>query len=67
MIVWIPAGANFYGRSRTYGPKYLLNEDVILVPINMRFGAFGFLSTFDEFAPGVIIFFQILIIRKEKY
>lgn len=48
VLVWIPAGANVYGRSKSYGPAYFLKEDIILVPINVRFGVFGFLSTGDE-------------------
>ncbi|CAL8146167.1 unnamed protein product [Orchesella dallaii] len=52
VIMWSPAGMNYYGRSRFFGPKYFLKEDVILIPINVRYGSFGFLSTGDEFSPG---------------
>ncbi|ODM91224.1 Venom carboxylesterase-6 [Orchesella cincta] len=52
VIVWIPAGAHLFGRSRYYGPKYIMREDVIYVPINFRMGIFGYLTTGDENAPG---------------
>lgn len=35
-----------------YGPAYLLDEDVILVTLNYRLGAIGFLSTGDDAASG---------------
>ncbi|CAL8134348.1 unnamed protein product [Orchesella dallaii] len=52
VIIWIPAGAHIFGRSRYYGPKYIMREDVIYVPINFRMGIFGYLSTGDEHSPG---------------
>ncbi|ODM97429.1 Venom carboxylesterase-6 [Orchesella cincta] len=52
VLMWIAAGANQYGKSRSYGPRYMLQEDVVFIPINVRCGIFGFLSTGDEFAPG---------------
>ncbi|ODM91981.1 Esterase E4, partial [Orchesella cincta] len=52
VIMWIPAGSSTFGRSRFYGPKYFLREDVILVPINHRVGLFGYLSTGDEHCSG---------------
>lgn len=52
VLIWIPAGANMFGRSRSTGPAYLLREDIIFVPLNMRVGVYGFLSTGDEASPG---------------
>ncbi|CAG4972424.1 unnamed protein product [Colias eurytheme] len=40
------------GRSDLAGPHYLLDRDIVLVTINYRLGALGFLSTGDELAPG---------------
>ncbi|KAF0311475.1 Esterase FE4 [Amphibalanus amphitrite] len=40
------------GSSRWYGPRYWLDHDVLLVTVNYRLGAFGFLSTGDSEAPG---------------
>ncbi|XP_017783906.1 PREDICTED: venom carboxylesterase-6-like [Nicrophorus vespilloides] len=40
------------GSSTFYGPDSLMNEDVVLVAINYRLGALGFLSTGDEVVPG---------------
>ncbi|CAH1119496.1 unnamed protein product [Phaedon cochleariae] len=40
------------GNSHWYGPDLLLDKDVVLVVLNYRLGALGFLSTGDEVAPG---------------
>ena len=40
------------GDALLYGPDYLMAENVVLVTINYRYSAFGFLSTNDENAPG---------------
>ncbi|KRT80422.1 hydrolase [Oryctes borbonicus] len=34
------------------GPEYLMDKDVVLVTFNYRLGIFGFLSTYDDAAPG---------------
>lgn len=54
VMVWIHGGA-FYvgsGNSDFYAPDYLIAEDVVLVTINYRLGALGFLSTGDDVIPG---------------
>lgn len=53
-MVYIHGGAFLFGSSTSssYGPEYLLCENVILVTLNYRLGALGFLSTGDEVAPG---------------
>ncbi|XP_069669062.1 juvenile hormone esterase-like [Periplaneta americana] len=40
------------GTSEFYGPDFMLNEGVIVVTINYRLGALGFLSTGDSVIPG---------------
>jgi carboxylesterase type B len=40
------------GNTDLYGPEHLLKKDIVLVSINHRYSAFGFLSTGDENAPG---------------
>ncbi|XP_046398623.1 juvenile hormone esterase-like [Ischnura elegans] len=40
------------GGSHNFGPQLLLDKDVILVTMNYRLSAFGFLSTGDNAAPG---------------
>ncbi|XP_076232205.1 carboxylic ester hydrolase [Calliopsis andreniformis] len=40
------------GHSEFYGPKFLLDHDVILVTVNYRLGPLGFLSTEDTVCPG---------------
>ncbi|CAL8094847.1 unnamed protein product [Orchesella dallaii] len=52
VLLWIHGGSFMYGSGSEYGPAYLLDQDVILVTINYRLGALGFLSTGDEVSPG---------------
>ncbi|CAD6999387.1 unnamed protein product [Ceratitis capitata] len=55
VIVYIHGGGNIYGNANSeYGasPKYLLDENVVLVGIQFRLGAFGFLSTSTYEASG---------------
>lgn len=54
VMFWIHGGAfmSGNGNSLLYGPGPLVSENVVLVTINHRYSAFGFLSTNDEFAPG---------------
>ncbi|KAK9883515.1 hypothetical protein WA026_001691 [Henosepilachna vigintioctopunctata] len=40
------------GRSNWSGPKYLMNQDIVLVTFNYRLGILGFLSTGDKEVPG---------------
>lgn len=37
---------------RLHGPEFLLDKDIVLVVINYRLAAFGFLSTEDSVVPG---------------
>lgn len=52
VIVFFHGGAFMFGTAHKYGPKYLLDRDVILVTVNYRLGPLGFLSTEDEVVPG---------------
>lgn len=52
VLVWIHGGAFIFGANKIYGPKYIMEEDVVLVVINYRLNIFGFLSTEDEAGPG---------------
>nr|QIK02106.1 carboxylesterase 5 [Holotrichia parallela] len=54
VMVWIYGGGFFEGdiTREIYGPDYLMNEDVIVVPIAYRLGIFGFFSTGDLQSPG---------------
>ncbi|XP_046744723.1 venom carboxylesterase-6-like [Diprion similis] len=52
IILFIHGGAFQFGTGSLYGPKYLLDYDVILVTINYRLGPLGFLSTEDEMISG---------------
>lgn len=38
---WIHGGAFQFGHAVPYGPKYLMDHDVIFVSINYRLGPFG--------------------------
>ncbi|XP_043269346.1 uncharacterized protein [Venturia canescens] len=54
VIVYFHPGAFyvFTGQSRTVGPHYLLDQEIVLVTVNYRLGSLGFLSTGDAVAPG---------------
>ncbi|KAJ8952066.1 hypothetical protein NQ318_010976 [Aromia moschata] len=54
VMAWIYGGAFISGNSsyKTYGPDYLLDEDIVFVSFNYRLGIFGFLSTGDEVCSG---------------
>lgn len=54
VILFIHSGG-FYqssGRSDEFGPQYLIRRDIVLVTINYRLAALGFLSTGTKEAPG---------------
>lgn len=40
------------GGSTLYGPRFILDKDVVLVTMNYRLGPLGFLSTGDDVLPG---------------
>lgn len=54
VMFWIHGGAFMSGNGDTslYGPQHLIKEDVVVVTINHRYSALGFLSTSDRNAPG---------------
>lgn len=54
VMVWIFGGAFALGSgdSFVYGPDFIVAEDVVMVTMNYRVGALGFLSTGDEHAKG---------------
>ncbi|CAL8125605.1 unnamed protein product [Orchesella dallaii] len=53
VMAWIHGGGFTFGDGfQYYGPRYFMDEDVILVTFNYRLGVFGFLSTGDEVIPG---------------
>ncbi|CAL8090392.1 unnamed protein product [Orchesella dallaii] len=52
VMVYIHGGLFHVGGSNFAGPKYFMDEDVILITLNYRLGVFGFLSTGDEVISG---------------
>ncbi|KAL6435674.1 hypothetical protein ACFW04_005532 [Cataglyphis niger] len=54
VMVWFHGGAfnNGLGDDLFFGPDFLIEQDVILVTLNYRLGAIGFLNTGDKNAPG---------------
>lgn len=54
VMVWIYGGSfsGGSGNSFIYGPNFIVGEGVVLVTMNYRVGALGFLSTGDEHATG---------------
>lgn len=55
VIVFLHGGAFVVGscESMLYGPQVLLDRDVVLVGVNYRLGALGFLSLETDEAPGM--------------
>ncbi|XP_014235995.1 venom carboxylesterase-6-like [Trichogramma pretiosum] len=53
-MIWFHGGGwvTGAGHSDFYGPKFLLDHDVVLVTVNYRLGPLGFLSTEDLVTPG---------------
>ncbi|CAG9839710.1 unnamed protein product [Diabrotica balteata] len=51
---WIHGGAFLVGSGSmdSFDPKYLIDYDIVIVTINYRLGAFGFLTTLDDSIPG---------------
>ncbi|XP_043203335.1 acylcarnitine hydrolase-like [Amphibalanus amphitrite] len=41
-----------HGDGENHGPRYFMDEDVVLVTFNYRLGPFGFFTTHDGHAPG---------------
>lgn len=54
VMVWIHGGGftGGSGDSFIYGPDHFMGEDVVVVTLNYRLGALGYLSTEDAHAPG---------------
>ncbi|KAJ8723118.1 hypothetical protein PYW08_003030 [Mythimna loreyi] len=54
VIVFIHGGANIFGsgNSDSYGPDYLLAKNFVVVTMNYRLGALGFLSIGSKDVPG---------------
>ena len=53
VMVWIHGGGFQFGSasSEMFGPERLLEEDIVLVTVNYRLGALGFLTSGDQEAP----------------
>ena len=52
-LVWFHGGAFIFGGIDYYRGDYVMeNDDVILVTVQYRLNAFGFMSTEDEILPG---------------
>lgn len=53
LVFFHPGG--FYGssgQSSSYGPEYMMDQDIVLVVVNYRLATLGFISTGDSHAPG---------------
>ena len=44
VMVWFHGGAFYFGRSESYDPARLVAQDVVVVTVNYRLGALGFLA-----------------------
>ena len=52
MLLYIFGGAFKSGKPSDFGPEFIMNKNIILVMVNYRLGALGFLSTGDSVIPG---------------
>lgn len=52
VLVYIHGGAFAFSSGNDYGPKYFMDQNVILVTFNYRLGALGFLNVGDDAYPG---------------
>ncbi|CAL8073913.1 unnamed protein product [Orchesella dallaii] len=52
VLFFIHGGSFMYGSGSEYGPAYLMDQNVVLVTINYRLGALGFMTTGDKESPG---------------
>ncbi|XP_055851923.1 juvenile hormone esterase-like isoform X2 [Episyrphus balteatus] len=55
VLFYIHGGANAFGSSHSIeaaGPEYLMDSDIVLVTMNFRLGALGYLTTQTKDAPG---------------
>lgn len=44
VLFWIHGGAFMFGSANSFGPKYVMDKDVILVSVNYRVGPLGKIS-----------------------
>ena len=52
VIFYVHGGAFVFGGTDLLHPDYLMEEDVVLVTVQYRLNAFGFISTEDAVSPG---------------
>jgi para-nitrobenzyl esterase len=52
VMVWVHGGAFIWGESNDYGPSSLVSHGIIVVTINYRLGALGFLADSALAGPG---------------
>ncbi|XP_066948160.1 esterase E4-like [Macrobrachium rosenbergii] len=52
VLFFIHGGAYIRGSANPYGPERLMSRNLVVVTINYRLGALGFLSTRDSLLPG---------------
>uniref|UniRef100_T1GD87 Carboxylic ester hydrolase n=1 Tax=Megaselia scalaris TaxID=36166 RepID=T1GD87_MEGSC len=66
VMFYIHGGGHLFGtsNSKTLGPRYLLNHEVVLVSINYRLGVFGLAVTDNGDATGNYLFKDIILALK---
>ncbi|KAJ9595642.1 hypothetical protein L9F63_013172, partial [Diploptera punctata] len=52
MKIFIHGGCFMHGHGSWYGPRHIMDRDLVYVTFNYRVGPLGFLSTEDEVVPG---------------
>ncbi|XP_058065428.1 glutactin-like [Anopheles bellator] len=61
VMVYIHGGSFTGGRAADYPPNYLLERDIVLVVLQYRLGALGFLSTMTDVIPGNVAMLDMLM------
>ncbi|XP_058123526.1 glutactin-like [Anopheles ziemanni] len=64
VMVYIHGGSFYLGKAADHPPNYLLERDVLLVAIQYRLGALGFLSTMSSTIPGNAAMLDIILALK---
>lgn len=52
VLTYIHGGSFLFGAGSQYGPRFIMDHDLVYVSIHYRLGPLGFLSTQDKIVPG---------------
>ena len=64
VMVWIHGGGFWFGSGVDFRPNLAMDKEIVLVTVNYRLGALGFLSTGDDVMPANLgLWDQVLALR----